>query len=68
MLHAGYEQLVSVKSAAGREQNLTDLAALPAARGETLAQPSSIPHQTSTLRSGCDATLATLEHQRGADA
>jgi hypothetical protein len=33
-LYAGYEQLVSMKSAAGREQDLTDIAALRAARGE----------------------------------
>ena len=34
VLYAGYEQLVSMKSAAGREQDLTDIAALRAARGE----------------------------------
>ena len=34
VLYAGYEQLVSMKSAAGREQDLMDIAALRAARGE----------------------------------
>lgn len=34
VLYAGYEQLVSMKSAAGREQDLIDIAALRAARGE----------------------------------
>lgn len=34
VLYAGYDQLVSMKSAAGREQDLTDIAALRAARGE----------------------------------
>ena len=34
VLYAGYEHLVSMKSAAGREQDLVDIAALRAARGE----------------------------------
>lgn len=34
VLYAGYEDLVSMKSAAGREEDLTDIAKLRAARGE----------------------------------
>ncbi len=39
VLYAGYEELISMKSAAGREEDLTDIAKLRAARGEADPRP-----------------------------
>jgi hypothetical protein len=34
VLYAGYDELISMKSASAREEDLTDIAKLKAARGE----------------------------------